>query len=150
MSMREFITLLAASTALFFIGWFVSFSLDPYRVCIDHPDKNKRDEFFLCKPFDFELHKDTLLRRTDSMPWEKDGTFFDGSRKRKKKKVEITPLQRCINETRMQDPQNLLGLNVEQHCRNLIDDVESNELSPSNQMIKDQERVRPLEGSRDL
>lgn len=152
MSLKEFITLMSAMTAIFFIGWFVSFSIDPYRVCIDHPDKAKRDDFFLCKPFDFELHKDTLLRRDQTMPWEKDGTFFDASKKRKKKVEPPSKLQRCITETKMQDPQNLMGIDVEKHCQALLDEREEsgNDLNPSRGLINDEERMRPFDGAKDL
>lgn len=31
------------------IGYFVAFNLDPYNVCIDHPNPKHKDKYFQCK-----------------------------------------------------------------------------------------------------
>ena len=148
MSMKEFITLCAAFSVIFFLGWFVSFSLDPYRVCIDHPDKSKKDEYFLCKPFDFELHKDTLLRNEKIMPF--DGrTWFDSTDRRKKKKVvEKTPLEQCVRDITNQDPENRLGIDREEHCKRLVEDKEHHQ---DQQLVPGgSQRAPVMEGSQEL
>lgn len=149
MSLKEFMTLGAAFCVIFFLGWFVSFSLDPYRVCIDHPDAAKRDEYFLCKPLDFELHKDTLLRNEKIMPF--DGrTWFDSTDRRKKKKVtesSVDPLSKCIKEITQQDPDNRLDIDREEHCKRLLKQKDSmeKELIPSGS-----QRAPILEGAEEL
>jgi hypothetical protein len=58
---------------LYGIGWFISFSLNPYNICVDHPDRDLKKEFYQCKPFSFVLKKGTILERKENQktfPWE--------------------------------------------------------------------------------
>lgn len=88
--MQDLIKIILISLALFGIGWFVSFQYDPYRVCVDHPEKALKKDFYLCEPGGFTLQKGTRLERPDEdrFPWEKHGDVIIGTenpRKRYKK-----------------------------------------------------------------
>lgn len=91
--MQGLIKFILISGALFGIGWFVSFQYDPYRVCVDHPDRELKKDFFLCEPGGFTLQKGTRLERPadDRFPWEKNGDVIIGTenpRKRYKNRQE--------------------------------------------------------------
>lgn len=58
--MRLFYNLILASTLLYIVFWFIRFEYNPYEYCIDHPNEELRDQYYLCQPFDFELKKGLL------------------------------------------------------------------------------------------
>lgn len=79
--MQFWFKLVLLAAALFAIGWFVSFQYDPYRVCVDHPDPQMKNNFYLCEPGGFTLQKGTRLERPedDRFPWEKHGDVIIGT-----------------------------------------------------------------------
>ncbi len=92
--MRDLITLILIASALFAIGWFISFQYDPYRVCVDHPESAMKQDYYLCEPGGFTLQKGTRLERPpeDRFIWEKHGDVIIGTEnpaKRQKKQQEL-------------------------------------------------------------
>lgn len=59
---QTLIKLLPAAAAFFVVAWFVTFQFNPYQWCDDHPEQEKKDEYYLCEPFGFELKKGVIDR----------------------------------------------------------------------------------------
>lgn len=99
--MQFWFKMILLCSALFAIGWFVSFQYDPYRVCVDHPDPTLTKDFYLCQPFEFTMQKGTRLERPadDKFIWEKHGDVIIGSEDpRKKIKAEQDQRQRELDQ----------------------------------------------------
>lgn len=56
---------------LYCVGWFITFQTNPYKNCIDHPNKKMRSHYYYCEPFGFELKKGFIDKKV-STPWTKD------------------------------------------------------------------------------
>ena len=112
--------------ALFAIGWFVSFQYDPYRVCKDHPEADKKKDFYLCEPGGFTLQKSTRLERPedDRFIWEKRGDVIIGTEDARKKRIQQKPTKEAMDEWECnQDfytlsPSQLQKINIEDYCSN--------------------------------
>lgn len=91
---------------LYGIGWFISFELNPYNICVDHTDKDLARDYYQCKPFAFTLKKGTVLERKENQrtfPWEQNNQNMPKSEdidqiKRRKAAERERSRQRVLKE----------------------------------------------------
>lgn len=100
--MSPYVRLIPAVVFLFIIAWFVAFQFNPYHWCKDHPDSDKKDTFYLCQPFDFELEKGTWLERSPDHKFagedERGNNIFRGLRQNKQKKYNCEDTNVLLTE----------------------------------------------------
>lgn len=75
----------------FFFWWYVSWSINPYRYCLDHSDKKKRADFYEhCEPFDIEMKASWRFIDDPENRGERyyDKVLKESSRVRRNKKEE--------------------------------------------------------------
>ncbi len=65
---------------IYAIWWFVNFNMDPNSLCKTHPDKSKRKNYLICRPFNIEVEKPNI---GDTNLWkDKYGKPLEGGKKR--------------------------------------------------------------------
>ncbi len=124
--------------ALFAIGWFVSFQYDPYRVCVDHPEADKKKHYYLCEPGGFTLQKGTRLERPedDRFIWEKRGDVIIGTedprKKHIKREIPKEPMDEweCNQAFYSLSPSQLQKINLEDYCVHKKNKIKKNLNTP--------------------
>jgi hypothetical protein len=124
--MKFWFNMLLLCSALFAIGWFVSFQYDPYNVCVDDPG-NK--DLFMCEPGGFSLKKGTRLERPadDQFIWEKRGDVIIGTvdpaekyrREQAQRKAELDQwvCDEKFSQLSMEEFLKLTDAQLTKHCR---------------------------------
>ena len=57
------------------IWWYISWSINPYRYCVDHPDPKLKEIYYAqCEPFDIEMKKSW---RVITDPHNRGARYYD-------------------------------------------------------------------------
>ena len=101
--LKTIFTLALLGVAFFVVSWYVQFASDPYKNCVDHPDKKLRNSYYFCQPLGFDLPKG-MFEKSSITPWMRSknekrwkyGSQVHNSEKSKdeesQKKQELTPI----------------------------------------------------------
>lgn len=72
--MGTIIRFIPALIILYCVWWMISFQINPNHFCQEHPDPEKKQEYYLCEPFGFDFPKGEFERRPEeALPWEQSG-----------------------------------------------------------------------------